>query len=76
MLEAYDLLAEVVIMTPAPPLRGWNARQQINDIYDRLWYALEKLAAVAPEVVAKARRQRISDPTRGVSTPRAGWSRL
>lgn len=76
VLEAYDLLGEVVLSAPPPPGRGWNAPQQINDIYERLWFALEKLAAIEPQVVAKARRQRIGDPTRGTPTPRAGWPRL
>lgn len=76
VLEAYDLLGEVVIAAPPPPVRGWNAPQQINDIYERLWFALEKLAAIEPQVVAKARRQRISDPTRGTAPDRGGWPRL
>lgn len=76
VLEAYDLLGEVVVSRPAPPLRGWNAHQQILDIYDRLWFALEKLAAIEPAVLAKSRRMRISDPDRGTASPRSGWPLL
>lgn len=76
VLEAYDLLGEVTIAAPSPPARGWNAPAQISDIYDRLWFALEKLAAIEPSMVAKARRQRIGDPTRGTPAPPPGWTRL
>lgn len=76
VLEAHDLLGDVVLPIVVPPGRGWNAAQQINDIYDRLWFALEKLAAIEPQMVAKARRQRISDPTRGTPPERAGWPLL
>lgn len=76
VLEAYDLLGEVVLPVVPPPTRGWNAHQQMSDVYDRLWFALEKMAAIAPNVVAKARRQRISDPTRGTPPERGGWTRL
>ncbi len=77
LLEAYDLLGAIVLTPPPAPAKGWNTPQQISDIYDRIWFAIEKVGALEPQRLALDKRLRLQQrPTDAPRRLPAGWLRL
>ncbi len=59
-MDAYDLLGDTVVAKPPAPLPGWQATQRLEDVYDRLWIALEQLGALEPLRLSPDKRTRIA----------------